>query len=76
MDRQSREEIKSGSQTMMLYTFAAIAVFLALAALYESWSIPMAVILVVPFKRVASGVWLRGYDNGIYFQSARLLRWV
>ena len=67
---QSREEIKSGSQTMMLYTFAAIAVFLALAALYESWSIPMAVILVVPLGvlGVVSGVWLRGYDNGIYFQ--------
>lgn len=67
---QSREEIKSGSQTMMLYTFAAIAVFLALAALYESWSIPMAVVLVVPLGvlGVVSGVWLRGYDNGIYFQ--------
>ena len=45
---QSREEAKGSSQTTMLYAFAALAVFLALAALYESWSIPFAVILVVP----------------------------
>ena len=69
-DGQSREEVKAGSQTMILYAFAIIAVFLALAALYESWSIPLAVILVVPLGLlgVVLGVWGRGYDNGIYFQ--------
>ena len=69
-DGQSREEAKAGSQTIILYTFAIIAVFLALAALYESWSIPLAVILVVPLGLlgVVLGVWGRGYDNGIYFQ--------
>ena len=67
---QSREEAKGSSQTLMLYTFAVIAVFLALAALYESWSIPLAVILVVPLGvfGVVAGVGLRGYDNDIYFQ--------
>lgn len=45
---QSREEQKNSGQTLLLYAFAVIAVFLALAALYESWSIPLAVVLVVP----------------------------
>lgn len=55
---QSREEAKGSSQTAMLYAFAIIAVFLVLAALYESWSIPLAVILVVPlgFLGVVLGV--------------------
>jgi multidrug efflux pump len=44
----SREEKLAGSQAMFLYGFAILAVFLCLAALYESWSIPLAVILVVP----------------------------
>ncbi len=67
---QSREEVKGSSQTLMLYTFAVIAVFLALAALYESWSIPLAVILVVPLGvlGVVLGVTFRGFDNDIYFQ--------
>ena len=45
---QSREEKLAGSQAVILYGFAILAVFLCLAALYESWSIPLAVILVVP----------------------------
>lgn len=45
---QSREENKGSSETLILYAFSAVAVFLVLAALYESWSIPLAVILVVP----------------------------
>jgi hypothetical protein len=45
---QSREEILSGSTVFVLIGFALLAVFLALAALYESWSIPVAVLLVVP----------------------------
>ena len=67
---QSREEVKGSSQTLMLYTYAVIAVFLALAALYESWSIPLAVILVVPLGvlGVVLGVTFRGFDNDIYFQ--------
>ncbi len=78
---QSREEAKGSSQTMILYGFAILAVFLALAALYESWSIPLAVILVVPlgFLGVVLGVTGRNltgslfglppsYLNDIYFQ--------
>jgi multidrug efflux pump len=45
---QSREEKLAGSQAIILYGFAILAVFLCLAALYESWSIPLSVILVVP----------------------------
>lgn len=67
---QSREEKLAGSQATLLYGFAILAVFLCLAALYESWSIPLAVILVVPLGVI--GVLLatlfRGYANDVYFQ--------
>lgn len=67
---QSREEVKGGSQTYLLYGLSILAVFLVLAALYESWSIPLAVILVVPLGvlGVVLGAWGRGYTNSIYFQ--------
>ncbi|MET0312420.1 MAG: efflux RND transporter permease subunit [Burkholderiaceae bacterium] len=67
---QTREEKLAGSQALILYGFAILAVFLALAALYESWSIPLAVILVVPLGvlGVLLGVLLRGYSNDVYFQ--------
>ncbi|APW45974.1 efflux RND transporter permease subunit [Rhodoferax antarcticus] len=66
----SREEKLAGSQAMILYGFAILAVFLCLAALYESWSIPMAVILVVPLGvlGVILATLLRGYANDVYFQ--------
>ncbi|MDD2712258.1 MAG: efflux RND transporter permease subunit [Simplicispira sp.] len=67
---QSREEKLAGSQAMVLYGFAILAVFLCLAALYESWSIPLSVILVVPLGvlGVLLGVSLRGMANDVYFQ--------
>ena len=67
---QSREEKLAGSQSLILYGFAILAVFLALAALYESWSIPLAVILVVPLGvlGVVLGTLLRGMSNDVYFQ--------
>jgi multidrug efflux pump len=67
---QSREEKLAGAQAMILYGFAILAVFLCLAALYESWSIPLAVILVVPLGvlGVLLATWLRGYSNDVYFQ--------
>ena len=54
----------------MLYGFAVLAVFLCLAALYESWSIPLSVILVVPLGvlGVLLAILLRGYTNDVYFQ--------
>jgi multidrug efflux pump len=67
---QSREERIAGSQSTLLYSFAILAVFLCLAALYESWSIPLSVILVVPLGvfGVVLGTMLRGYANDVYFQ--------
>lgn len=67
---QSREEKLAGSQAMLLYGFAILAVFLCLAALYESWSIPLAVILVVPLGviGVLLATLLRSYSNDVYFQ--------
>jgi multidrug efflux pump len=67
---QSREEKLAGSQALILYGFAILAVFLCLAALYESWSIPFAVILVVPLGvlGVLLATLLRGYANDVYFQ--------
>ena len=67
---QSREEKLAGSQAIILYGFAILAVFLCLAALYESWSIPLAVILVVPcgVLGVLLATMLRSYSNDVYFQ--------
>ena len=67
---QSREEKLAGNQAILLYAFAILAVFLALSALYESWSIPLAVILVVPLGvlGVLIGVNMRGLTNDVYFQ--------
>jgi multidrug efflux pump len=67
---QSREEKKAGSQATVLYAFAILAVFLCLAALYESWSIPLSVILVVPLGvlGVVLATLFRGYANDVYFQ--------
>jgi multidrug efflux pump len=66
----SLEEKVSGSQAPFLFGLSLIVVFLALAALYESWSIPFAVLLVVPlgiFGAVVA-VWLRGMPNDVYFK--------
>jgi multidrug efflux pump len=66
----SFEEDKAGSQTGLLYTGSLIVVFLSLAALYESWSIPVAVLLVVPLGVVGAvlATFLRGLSNDVYFQ--------
>ncbi|TNF62918.1 MAG: multidrug efflux RND transporter permease subunit, partial [Burkholderiales bacterium] len=67
---QSREEKLAGAQALIVYAFAILAVFLCLAALYESWTIPLAVILVVPLGvlGVLLATLMRGYANDIYFQ--------
>ena len=66
----SREEKLAGSQSLILYSFAILSVFLCLAALYESWSIPLAVVLVVPLGvlGVLLATLMRGYANDVYFQ--------
>ena len=67
---QSREEKLSGSTAIFLFAFSLLAVFLCLAALYESWSIPFAVILVVPLGvlGVTLATGLRGLENDVYFK--------
>ncbi|MGJ9418126.1 efflux RND transporter permease subunit [Massilia sp. CMS3.1] len=67
---QSREEKLSGSTMGILVAFAMLAVFLALAALYESWSIPVSVLLVVPVGVLGAiaAAMMRGYPNDVYFK--------
>jgi multidrug efflux pump len=66
----SNEERVSGNQVTMLFSMSVIVVFLCLAALYESWSIPFAVVLVVPIGVLGalSAVMLRGLPNDVYFK--------
>lgn len=67
---QSREERRAGATAIYLFGFSVLAVFLCLAALYESWSIPLAVILVVPLGvlGVVLGTDLFGLSNDVYFK--------
>ncbi|MFS8138535.1 MAG: efflux RND transporter permease subunit, partial [Thermomonas sp.] len=67
---QSHQEILSGSQTTLLMILSIIVVFLCLAALYESWSVPVAVLMVVPVGILGAVVFsmLRGLPNDIYFK--------
>ncbi|ADU70170.1 multidrug efflux RND transporter permease AcrD [Pantoea sp. At-9b] len=66
----SYQERLSGSQAPALYAISLLVVFLSLAALYESWSIPFSVMLVVPLGVVGAllATWLRGLENDVYFQ--------
>lgn len=66
----SFQERQAGSQTAALYSISVLIVFLCLAALYESWSIPVSVLMVVPLGVVgAIGVTgMMGMNNDIYFQ--------
>ncbi|CAJ0996082.1 multidrug efflux RND transporter permease AcrD [Sodalis praecaptivus] len=66
----SYQERLSGAQAPALYAISLLVVFLCLAALYESWSIPFSVMLVVPLGVLGALVatWFRGLDNDVYFQ--------
>ncbi len=66
----SYEESLSGSQAGFLFALSLVAVFLCLAALYESWSVPFAVVLVVPIGILGAllAVTLRGLPNDVYFK--------
>ena len=66
----SFEEKLAGARAPMLYALSLIVVFLCLAALYESWSIPVTVLLVVPIGVLGAllATWLRGLSNDVYFQ--------
>ncbi len=66
----SFQERKVGGQTTMILLLGLLMVFLVLAAQYESWSIPFAVLFAVPFGVLGAvtAVWVRGLENDIYFQ--------
>ncbi len=66
----SYEEQLAGGKTIYLYALSILVVFLCLAALYESWSVPLAVLLVVPLGVVGAvlAVTVRGLSNDVFFQ--------
>ncbi|PKH21747.1 aminoglycoside/multidrug transporter subunit AcrD [Enterobacterales bacterium CwR94] len=66
----SYQERLSGSQAPALYAISLLVVFLCLAALYESWSVPFSVMLVVPLGVLGAllATWMRGLENDVYFQ--------
>jgi multidrug efflux pump subunit AcrB len=70
----SYEEKAAGANTIILYAISVLFIFLALAALYESWSIPFAVIMTIPFGIIGSLLFstLGGQSNDIFFQLALL----
>ncbi|KAF0192983.1 MAG: hydrophobic/amphiphilic exporter-1 (mainly G- bacteria) HAE1 family [Gammaproteobacteria bacterium] len=67
---QAFQEKRTGSASVFAFGFALIMVYLILAALYERWGVPVAVVLAVPFALLGAlgFVYLRGMDNNIYFQ--------
>jgi multidrug efflux pump len=71
---ESYQERAAGAQTPALYTLSIIVVFLCLAALYESWSIPTAILMAVPLGVVGAVLTttLRGLERDIYFQVGML----
>jgi HAE1 family hydrophobic/amphiphilic exporter-1/multidrug efflux pump len=67
---QAFQEKRSSGSSLQAFGFAIIMVFLILAAQYEKWSLPVAVVMAVPFALMGAltAVWLRGMPNDIYFQ--------
>ncbi len=67
---QSLQEKQAGSQASLLLALSVLIVFLCLAALYESWSIPFSVLLVIPLGVIGSvaAVYLREMPNDVYFK--------
>jgi hydrophobe/amphiphile efflux-1 (HAE1) family protein len=66
----SLQQVLAGNVALLVFPLSVIFVFLALAAQYESWSLPFAVILIVPTCILSSmaGVWMSGMDNNIFTQ--------
>jgi len=67
---EAREEVSSGSTSSIAFAFGLLFVFLILAAQYESWSLPVGVMMAVPFAILGAlvAIALRGIANDIYFQ--------
>ena len=70
----SYQERQSGQQAPLLYAISALVIFLALAALYESWTIPFAVMLAVPVGVLGAlaAAWVFGQSNDVYFKVGML----
>ena len=70
----SYQERLSSGQAGLLYAVSILIIFLCLAALYESWSVPFSILLVVPLGVIGAviAVYFRGLDNDVYFQVALL----
>src|SRR5205823_15102287 len=64
------QEKKTGGQTGYIFAVSLLFVFLVLAALYESWAMPVAILLVIPFGVFGAflGLFLRSFDNNVYTQ--------
>ncbi|PZO08208.1 MAG: hydrophobe/amphiphile efflux-1 family RND transporter [Lysobacteraceae bacterium] len=71
---QSYQERVASAQTPLLYALSVLIVFLCLAALYESWTIPTSVLLVVPLGILGTVLftWMRGLERDVYFQVGML----
>jgi multidrug efflux pump len=67
---QSYQELLSGSEAPLLFALSILVVFLCLAALYESWATPIAVLLVVPVGIIGSvlAAWISGMPNDVFFK--------
>jgi HAE1 family hydrophobic/amphiphilic exporter-1/multidrug efflux pump len=72
---QAFQEKRIGRTAILAFVFAIVMVFLILSANYERWSLPIAVLLAVPFGLFGAllFVWLRGFSNDIYFQIGLLV---
>lgn len=70
----SYQEHSSGGQTLWIYLATSVFIFLCLAALYESWAIPLAVLLIIPLAVSGAifATWISGLTNDIYFQVGML----
>lgn len=70
----SLQEKQSSGQAFMLYGLSILVVFLCLAALYESWSVPISVLMVIPLGLLGAvaATMIRGLENDVYFQVALL----
>ena len=70
----SYQERAAGARTSVLYLLSLLIVFLCLAAMYESWTIPTAVLMLAPLGILGTvlAAWARDMDRGIYFQVAML----
>ncbi|VFR16209.1 RND efflux system, inner membrane transporter CmeB [plant metagenome] len=66
----SYQQVTQGNAALVVFPLAVLLVFLVLAALYESWTLPLAVILIVPMCLLSAmtGVWLSGGDSNIFVQ--------